>query len=225
MGPEATAELYLRIIRIFQSMGVKYDSDYPKIFIYNLPLPDIVKKRIDENAIIYSLINGVKTLENAGSSFIAISCNSVYYYLKKLQKSSSIPIIDLIGETCALISKKQYKLVGILGTNLTIKRKLFEKCLDRYGIKTLIPTAIEQKIITKVIMNILSGKKLESDKMKLLSIIKSLKGRGGECVILGCTELPLILSNEDGNLVLIDTLDILAKTIVKNSAEERLGVN
>jgi aspartate racemase len=73
MGPEATAELYSRIIRYCQDRyGAKYDSDYPEIFIYNLPIPDVVEGFKNKEEILTYLLKGIKKLEAAGCDFIAI---------------------------------------------------------------------------------------------------------------------------------------------------------
>ena len=213
MGPEATSDLYMRIMKFFQSKGGKYDSDFPPIFIYSLPLSDVVEDIKSEKIIISMLMDGVKKLENAGASIICIACNSVFSYIKDIQKSVSIPIINIMEETAKEVNKKQYKRIGLLGTNLTIRQRLFEKALKSYNIKTTIPTRIQRGTITKIIMRILSGKKLKSDKLKLKSIIKSMQNKSAEAIILGCTELPLILSQKDVNAKLIDTTEVITKTV------------
>ena len=215
MGPEATAYLYMSIIRILQSKGDKYDSDFPKIIIYSLPLPDIVEKIKSEKFIVSMLIDGVKKLEFVGSSFIAIACNSVFFYIKQMQNAVSIPIINVMEETAKEVSEKDYKKVGLLGTKLTIKQKLFDNALGKYGIKIIYPNEKQQEKITKIIINILSGKKLKSDTLQLNLIIKYLQNKGAESIILGCTELPLILSQENIDIELFNTTKIIAKEVVE----------
>ena len=217
MGPEATADLYMRIIRILQNKGAKYDADFPPIFIYSLPLPDIVENIKCEKVIVSMLIDGIKKLEKVGASSIAISCNSVFSYFKQIQNAVSIPIINIMEETAREVNKKGFKKVGILGTKLTIKQKLFDNSLKKYNIKVIKPTINQQKIITIIIMNILSGRKLKQDKLALISIIKYLQNKGAEAVILGCTELPLILSQKDVNIKIFDTMAVLATTVIKYS--------
>ena len=217
MGPEATADLYMRIIRILQSKGAKYDSDFPQIFIYSLPLPDIVKDIKYERIIVPMLINGIKKLEKAGASFIAIPCNSVFSYFKQMQNAVSIPIINIMEETSKEVNKKGFKKVGVLGTKLTIKQKLFDNSLKDYNVKVIKPTINQQKIITRIIMNILSRRKLKQDKLALISIIKYLQNKGAEAIIIGCTELPLILSQKDVKIKIFDTMAVLATAVIKYS--------
>jgi len=196
MGPEATIDLYSKIIKIWQKNGALYDSDFPEIIIYNLPLPDIVENPEDKEKIKSFLIKGVKKLESAGSSFIAVPCNSACFFIKDMRKSVSIPIISIPE----LIKGKN---LGILGTEFTIKNKLYKNTIN--------PAKKQQKQITKVIMNILAGKKTEQDRDIIIKIIEDLKSKGAKKVILGCTELPLLIKRLDA----INTIDVLSKEVFR----------
>ncbi|MFH1589600.1 MAG: amino acid racemase [archaeon] len=206
MGPEATAELYSRIIKIFQKKyGAVYDNDFPEIIILNLPLPDIVKKV--NNNVEKTLIYGAKKLESSGVDFIAIPCNTVTPYIKILKENVSVPIINIVEETAKEVKNSNLKKIGLLATETTINDKIYSAYLP----KLITLDEKNQKITTKLIMNILSGDK--SGKKMILKLIKKLKEKGAEKVILGCTELPLIYNGED----IFDTIDILARIIVRNS--------
>lgn len=216
MGPEATAEFYLRIVRIFQKeYGAKYDDDFPEMVIINLPIPDVVENSNNEEEVRTMLVSGAKKLEVAGAEFIAIPCNTVTYYLKDMQKSVSIPIVSILEETANEIRKQELLKVGILGTELTVSKNIYGDVLSD---KELIyPTLEEQKKTTNVIMNVLSGKKNPEDKNFLLKVVEGLKVRGAKKIVLGCTELPLLLYGEE----FFDTIEILAKAVVREST--RLG--
>jgi aspartate racemase len=214
MGPEATAELYLQIVRIFQKeYGAKYDDDFPEIVIINLPIPDVVENPTAEEEVRKMLVDGVKKLEAAGSDFIAIPCNTVMYYLKEMQDAVSIPILSILEETAKEVRKQEFSKIGVLGTEMTVSKNIYGDVLSN---KELIyPTLEEQKKTTKVIMNILIGEKKTEDKNFLLGVVEGLKLRGAEKVILGCTELPLLISGED----FFDTIEILAEAVVRNAVE------
>lgn len=216
MGPEATWDLYRRIITIFQKkFDAKYDSDFPPISIYSLPLPDTVENLAPEEEIISMLLEGLKKLEGTGASYIAVPCNSIFSYYNQMKNAIDVPIVNIMEETAKRASKNKFKIVGLLGTKLTIRQKLFEKPLEDRNLKLINPTTNQQVETTRVIMNILSGKKLNEDKTKLISIIKDLQSKGAEAVILGCTELPLLISQKDINLPLIDTTEIIAESVIK----------
>lgn len=224
IGPEATSDLYMRITKILQSKGAKYDYEFPPIFIYSLPLPDIIENIKSEKIVISMLIDAVKKLENAGASFIVIACNSVFSYIKEMQSEVSVPIPNIMEETAKEISKKSYKKVGLLGTKITIRKRLFDDYLKKYNIKTIKPTRSQQVVITKIIINVLSGKKLRQDTLKLKSIIDCLQKKGAEAVILGCTELPLILSQKDVDIELFDTTEIIAKVAINKATIKADGL-
>jgi aspartate racemase len=196
MGPEATAELYLRIIRIFQRNGAKYDKDFPEILILNLPLPDVVERPDKDSKIRDILVKSVKKLESNGADFVAIPCNSVSYFISDMRKAVSIPILS-IPELVKGVN------LGVLGTEFTIKKRLYGNIIN--------PTKKQQKQITKIVLNILSGKKTKEDKDILINIIEDLKSKGAEKVILGCTELPLIIKRSDT----INTIDVLSKEVFR----------
>jgi aspartate racemase len=211
MGPEATAELYLKIIKIFQDkFGAKYDSDYPEIMIYNLPLPDVVEKIDQSSKIKEMLVKGVQKLESWGVDFIAIPCNTVNFFLPEMRTAVSIPILSILEETAKEVNKLELKKVAVLGTEMTISSGIYQKVLP--DISLIVPKLEQQQEITEIILNVLAGKKIKSDLQKLKSIIKELKINGAEKVILGCTELPLLIKESEDT---INTIDILAKEIVK----------
>ena len=221
MGPEATADLYLRIIRIFQQkFGAKYDDDFPDILIYNLPLPDVVKNSNEQDIVRDSLIYGVKQLENAGVDFIAIPCNTVTLYLKEVQEAVKVPLINIVEESAKEAKKLGVKCVGIIGTQSTIKSKIYENGFAKIdpNITVLTANQKEQKLITPILMNILVGNKTKEDTKTLLAIIENIKQSGANRIVLGCTEIPLLIKDSDST---IDTLDVLAKAVVRESMKWR----
>lgn len=222
MGPEATAQLYLEIIRLFQQQyGAKYDADFPEMVIVNLPLPDVVENPETEKVIEQMLIYGVKKIESAGATFIAIPCNTAISFLPAMQKMVSIPIVSIVEETAKNVQKWKLDVVGIVGTEMTLRKNTYGKALG--GTKLIVPKVEDQKATTQIIMNILAGRKERNDQERLLRIIRELKRRGAEKVIMGCTELPLLISeNED----VIDTIKILARATVRESlAQARENLN
>lgn len=217
MGPEATAELYLKIIRIFQGLGAKYDDDFPEIIICSLPLPDVVKNPSRKDGIRRMLVEGVVNLEKTGADFIAIPCNTVTFFIEDMRKAVSIPIINIVEETAQEIKRLKLFKVGLLATETAIGTGIFERALKSVDI--IKPTPTEQAKITEVIFNILEGKKQMQDKITLRKLIENFKAKGAEKIILGCTELPLLVG---GSKDVIDTLNILAKAAAERAIDKVL---
>ncbi len=218
MGPEGTSDMYMKIIRIFQKRyGAKYDKDYPPILIYSLPIPDVVEIIEDEKIVIQNLVEGVKKLEKAGADFIIIACNTVQYYIEDMRKSVSIPILSMMEETAKIA--KDYKRVGLLGTDTTKRKRLFENEFDKKGIDIIVPDRNQQKIVSRTIMNVLAGEILKKDSEEMKKVVESLDEKGAEAIILGCTDLPIIMKQEDYGGKLLDTTDIMAEVSVKKVLE------
>jgi aspartate racemase len=214
MGPEGTAELYLKIIKIFQKeYGAVYDADFPEMVIVNLPIPDVVEDSKEEMEVATMLITGAKKLETAGADFIAMPCNTATYFLPAMQKAVSVPILSILKETADEVRRQGIQKVGVIGTEMTIGKDTYGKVLE--NITQLVPKIEEQKRTTQVIMNILAGKKNDEDRKFLLDLIKNLKVQGAEKVILGCTDLPLLVTKNPDT---IDTIEVLARAVVREAA-------
>lgn len=218
MGPEATARLYLEIIKIFQQKyGAKYDADFPEMIILNLPLPDVVEEKGSSDKIIELLQQGVKKLEQAGADFIAIPCNTAMTFLPQMQQVVSIPFVNVVEETVNFVKTKNFAEVGIVATEMTLRSGIYSRFLGR----NIIEPSLEQKNqTTRIIMNILAGEKKESDKLELKEIINALQNKGAEAVILGCTEIPLLLTSENT----IDTIKVLAEAVVREAVAEAIDI-
>lgn len=214
MGPEATAELYLRIIRIFQEeYGATYDSDFPEMIILNLPLPDVVGSFGEESVVRDMLVRGVKKLESAGSDFIAVPCNTVSFFISDMRKAVSIPIIDIVEETACRVHAEGLKKVGLLGTRTTVRNNLYQDTVGPNVEVICLNQSVDEET-TRIILRVLGGKKQERDKLSLDRFVHDLKSLGAEKVILGCTELSLLLETRVDT---IDTLQILARAVVERT--------
>ncbi|HLC70419.1 MAG TPA: amino acid racemase [Candidatus Nanoarchaeia archaeon] len=213
MGPEATAQLYIEIIQIFQRRyGAKYDSDFPEIMILNLPLPDVVEEKGSPAKIIELLQEGVKKLEQAGADFIAIPCNTAITFLPQMSEAVSIPFVNIVEETATFVKKRGLTQVGIVATQMTLRSGIYSRAIGQILLE---PSEEQKSLITKIIMTILAGEKNDEAKNNLQNIIFDLRMRGAKAVILGCTELPLLFASEDT----IDTIKVLAEAVVREAID------
>jgi len=213
MGPEATAQFYLEIVRIFQQRyGAKYDSDYPEMIILNLPLSDVVEEKGSAEQIIKLLQQGVKKLEQAGADFIAIPCNTVMTFLPQMQEAVSVPFVSIVEETATFVKKRGFTQVGIVATQMTLRSGIYSKTIGQILLE---PSEEQKSLITKIIMAVLAGGKKDEDRKILQEIIQDLRIRGAETIILGCTELPLLFTDENT----IDTIKVLADAVVREAID------
>ena len=217
MGPLASANLYHKIVKIAQEMyHAEQDTDFPPMIIYNLPLLGFDETGFVELASVKSqLIAGVKKLESAGSDFVIVACNTVHHFCQEMQGAIKIPIISIIEETVKTVDKKGLKVIGLLSSESTNKLKIYQKVLDYYAIKTLSVTDKQQKLLNEVILHVMSGIQDEADKECLKIIIYGLCKQGAQGIVFGCTELPLAISQNDTDVVLLDSTEIIAKSALE----------
>ncbi|HLC68099.1 MAG TPA: amino acid racemase [archaeon] len=212
MGPEATAAFYTRIIETCQrDYGAKYDSDFPPLFIYNCPLPNIVESNGEEDLVLEVLRNGVSKLINVGCDIISVPCNTVFKFIDTSDYDTQM--LDIVEETAKCIRYRGVRKIGLIATKNTVMGRLYENKLE--GIEVLQLSQESQNETNDIIMRILSGRKNINDKKQLQNFIGELAGKGAEGVILGCTELPLLISQNDSEITVFDTIQILAEATVK----------
>jgi len=216
MGPESSANFYYKIIRYCQKeYQAIQDTDFPPIIIYSLPLLGFDESGIlDEKIVLKQLVHGITILKNAGCDFIVIPCNTVHCFIHELRINSSIPILSIIEETVERIKQSKNNIIGLLGSETTLKLQLYQELLDNNNITCISPTKEDKILITELILEIMSGKVENKTKNDVLSIIKKMEQQSANAIVLGCTELPLEISQKDVGVIVYDTLQILAESAV-----------
>lgn len=210
IGPEATGIFYNKLIKRLQEKGlIKNNRDYPQIFINSIPAPELIYNKISKKDLnLY--IEGLKQLEENKVDFIVMVCNTIHLFYGKLQKEIKTPILDLRNELKKSLAENKIKTVTVLGTPSTIKKGLYK--FD--GIKYLNPSVKEMKQLTDSIFNFNRGNETNKQTEVVKKICQKYLQKGSEIVVLGCTELALMLSDE--NLPTIDTVDILVESTIVN---------
>jgi aspartate racemase len=181
----------------------------PEISMHMLPLKDYMKhiKNDKWEEVAKLMLISIKKLVSAGADFAISPDNTVHIAFKDLKKKSPIPL--LIAEEC---KTKKYKKVGILGTKYTIQSAIYEEELKKLEIDLERPTEEEQESINKTIFKELAPGQIKKSASKVfIEIIKKLKARDCEAVILGCTEIPLVIDNDNSPLPVLDSTRLLAK--------------
>lgn len=149
-------------------------------------------------------------------SCLAIVCNTAHILLSDLQRVSKAPFISMIEEVADAVAMDNLKRVGVLGTPVTIKSKLYQKALGRFDIRSVEPKGIELRFLEGIIKRIIVGLASRKDKVLLLSIANRLMEQGAQGIILGCTELPLIFPKKQ-DFPVFDSLEILALALLKKA--------
>ena len=160
------------------------------------------------------------SLEGAGASCILICANTMHLCVDAVRKVVRIPVIHIAETTAKEIQKKGIQKVALLGTKYTMEKDFFRDILSAHSIETIIPDAEERDEIHRIIYDELAqGEFKKSSKESYLKIIDSLILNGAEGIILGCTEIPLLINQNDVSLPIFDTARIHAAAAFKFATE------
>ena len=156
-----------------------------------------------------------QNLEKAGADCIAFCANTPHMITDDIQRIISIPIINIAEETAKQVSKHSLKKVGLLGTRITMEQPFYKEKLLKYQITSIIPEFEERKFIHSSIIDEMAKDIFkEETRQRYLKIINKLISDGAEGIVLGCTEIPIIIKQEDSTVPLFDTTLIHTSAIV-----------
>jgi aspartate racemase len=157
-----------------------------------------------------------KSLESAGADYILICANTMHLCIEAVKKAVSIPVIHIAEATAKEITNSKLNKVALLGTKYTMENTFFTDILKKNALDTIIPNQDDRQIIHDVIYDELAlGILNDASKKKYINIIQELIKQGAEGIILGCTEIPLLIEQEDVSVPIFDTTKIHATEVFK----------
>ena len=212
MSYESTIKYYDLLLEKYYEKFKNYH--YPEVLIFSVNFQKLIDYELGENQEKYVnyLMSGIKALENGGATFIAMAANSPHAVYNDLDELSGIPILSIVKATAEKALKEKMKNLLLLGIKFTMQNTFYQKYCEKLGIDVITPSNEEQDVIDKIIFNeLVIGFYKQESKENLLRIINQYDVDG---VILGCTELPLILSQMDTKIKLLDTLEIHVNAIL-----------
>jgi len=217
MSWESTLGYYKTINEgVKKSLGGLHSA---KIAMYSVDFDAIEKLQHqgnwEETAKILS--KAAKNIELAGGDFLLICTNTMHKVAPIIEKSINIPILHIADATAEVLLEKGIKTVGLLGTVFTMEQDFYKGRLeDKYSLKVITPNKEDRAIIHNIIYKELClGVINKNSKKEYLRIIESLSNTGAEAVILGCTEIGMLVSQEDTEIILLDTTSIHAQKAVE----------
>ena len=221
MGPESTVDYYKEIISAFTT---KYkDLAYPEIIIYSVNMYELMEFVDLEKWSELSewLLEKINIISDAGAQFAAIASNTPHIVFEEVNKKSPIPLLSIVEETCNTAEKLNLKKIGLMGTRLTMEADFYKKPFRDKGIEIIVPSEKERKLIQKrLFTEIELGILKDSTRDELLEIVKRMINDDKiDSLILGCTELPLILPDSKYGIPFLNTTAIHCESIVKHCVE------
>ena len=217
MSWESSSEYY-RIINqmVKERLGGLHSA---QCILYSVDFQEIEKLQHQDEweELTRLMIQFAEKLEDAGAELIVICTNTMHKMAEEVENSVTIPLVHIADATAQAIVEKGLKKLALLGTRFTMEEDFYKKRLEeRYNIEVLIPPEADRKTIDSVIYHELCLRIIKrSSKERFKKIIKALALNGAEGVILGCTEIPLLISQEDVEIPLFDTTKIHAESAVE----------
>jgi aspartate racemase len=218
MSWKSSLEYYRIINELIQKRLGGWHS--AKIFMYSVDFEEIDLEHHTKNwkKSDKILFDAAKKLEQGGADFIIIGANTAHILADDMQKEVKIPILHIADCTAEKLADKNIRIAGLLGTKYTMQEKFYKGRLEKvHKIKVIVPDKTEVEIVNTEINNVILGKTNPRAKQQLIKIISKLIKNGAQAIILGCTELPLIIGQMDVGIPLFDTMKIHAEKAVELS--------
>ena len=217
VSPESTKIYYEYITREYvRRYG---DFSYPEIVIYSVNFQEFMDLSRHErwDLIADKMVVIFEKLKKAGADVGLIAANTLHIVFEEVQEKSPIPLVSIIEATAEAITLKGVKTVGLLGTLFTMSKDFYKKGLGTKGIEAFVPDEKDQQLVSRVIYEELTrGIVKPESRVEYVNIVEKLKARGAEGIVLGCTEIPLLIEEKDCDVRLFNTALI--------HAEKALGI-
>jgi len=222
MSWESTATYYREINEgIKQNLGGLHSA---KICLYSVDFDEIEKLQHadDWDAAAMVLGDGARKIEAGGADFLIICTNTMHRVASEIEQAISIPLLHIADATALKLKDDNITRVGLLGTRFTMEHNFYKsRITELFGIEVLVPEPDERTLLHAVIYDELCLGKIENtSRQQCLEIISRLFARGAQAVILGCTEIALLISQDHTNIPLYDTTVIHANQAVSYALKD-----
>ncbi len=210
IGPESTLDYYKGINAGYAQRAC--GGGNPPLIIDSLNLADMYALAANKQWPEFTerLAGSVRNLVAGGAEFAVMAANTAHIVFEAVERQSSIPLLSIVEETCRAAKAKHCKTVVIFGTAFTMSSGLYNEAFARYGIAAHVPSAEEQAVIHGIIFpHLQEGIVLPAEKAAMLQIAGRMVAElNADALVLGCTELPLIIKPDDLAVPLLDTTEI-----------------
>ncbi len=190
-----------------------------KILLYSVDFQEIetLMRQGQWEAIGEILTSEANRIASAGAEFLLICTNTMHIVFPQIEAAVDVPLLHIADATAKVIQSKNYKKVGLLGTSATMEEPFYkDRLLNKYGIETVVPESADRGIVHNVIFDELCLGKIEDrSRTEYIRIIENLASQGAEAVILGCTEIAMLVSPDQTSVPLLDTAEIHAQRAVE----------
>ena len=213
MSYESTIKYYDLLLQKYYDENNDYN--YPEILIYSLNFQKVINYELGNDTLKYVdyLMSGINSLQNGGADFIVMAANSPHAVYDDLVQKAEVPILSIVKATAEKALEMGLNKLLLIGIKFTMQSSFYQRIFENSNMQVITPEDIEQDLIDQIIFDeLVIGKFKNESKQKLLEIIHNYEVDG---VILGCTEIPLMLHKNDTNIKLLDTIEIHVEATLK----------
>ncbi|MFW9925077.1 MAG: aspartate/glutamate racemase family protein [Candidatus Thorarchaeota archaeon] len=225
MSPESTCEYYKLLTRGYNR--IKGGISSPRLIIESLDLQEITNwmDNQDYDSLLKRLLESARILVLGGAEVIIMATNTPHIVFDRLEKEVKVPMLSIMDATASKIVDLGLKKVGLLGTRFTMKTTYYQKAFLKYDLEIIVPNEKDQEIIDQIIWEELVYHKINPlSRNRYLEVISHLQSSGAEGIILGCTEIPLLIQQADCHIPVFDTTSIHVNAVLEyalsNSKED-----
>ncbi|MCZ7644971.1 MAG: amino acid racemase [Planctomycetota bacterium] len=219
LGPEAALAFCQRLLE--RTPGVRRDQDHLRVILdNNAKIPDRTAALAGRGpSPAPEAIRSARLLQRAGAAFIAIPCNTVQRWHPEISRAVRIPVLNLVEITVNAARKRAQGgcAIGLLATDGTRRAGLYDACLARRKLAPVHATEAEQRRVMAAIVSIKAGRGRARARTALRQIARALGRRGAGAIVLGCTEVGLVLKDGDAPVPLVDSLDALVEETLRRA--------
>jgi aspartate racemase len=217
MSWESTVPYYQQINEVVKErLGGLHSA---KLILYSLDFQDIehFQQAGEWEAAGKLLAEAARSLQAAGAEFLALCTNTMHKVASMIEAAVRIPLLHIADPTAMKIREAGYSKIGLLGTRFTMEQDFYTERLRKvHGLHVLIPKSEDRELVHRIIYDELClGRVLPGSRAQFRRVIGDLKEQGAQAVILGCTEISLLVSPEDSEIPVFDTTRIHARSVAE----------
>jgi len=218
----STAEYYRRLNQIAQeTLGGVHSVRLVLESVNRQAYVDAVIEREDEAAACEQILKAAQSVEKAGATFIVISCNDVHRFVPEIAPCIGIPFLHIADVAATAIKAAKLKSVALLGVRKTMEGDFYSGILRKHGLHVVIPNEEEKTFVHDTIYNeLVNDIFTDATRQGYVATIDGLASRGAEGVVLGCTEIPLLLKPEDIRIPSFSTTELHCRAAIKKALAE-----
>jgi aspartate racemase len=210
--PESTVSYYLYLTREYTKRHG--DFGFPEILIYSVSFQQFMEwaRSGQWKPVADKVVEVFDSLERAGADFGLFTANTPHIIFDEVASRTSLPLLSIVDVTVEAVRGAEIKRVGLLGTATTMDSQMYPDALDAHGIETIVPDQQDRELLSRIIYEELSSGIIKDEsRREYLRIMGELEERGVQGIILGCTEIPLLIKQGDIPIPLFDTTSIHAE--------------